>query len=341
MKLLACALGAAGAAALAVAAAAAFGPWPALSAAALCALWPSNAFYTSQNFKEAPTNLFAYLSLALLLPFATRREDRARAPRAAAGAACLILTGFYRSYVMLVVALALAAAFLAAWAARRAPRGRLGLGLAAALGGVVLFLPVSRAVTAHFFPGGMTVDPRNQPGIIPVTYEGNTARAYAPTSPRALGEFRRLRQEYDRQWAKNQMGREIGTQIYPEARFANWADVLAFLPKASFTVLFMPLPGLYPLDGKLGRLLAALENAFLLCLACLGLIGAARGPKTPPRLALLLVFFGMTAGSALLEFDLGSAGRHKLLYLPMLFPFAAEEALRLIKRGKDAARPIW
>jgi hypothetical protein len=39
-------------------------------------------------------------------------------------------------------------------------------------------------------------------------------------------------------------------------------------------------------------------------------------------------FLAMTAGSALMEFDLGSASRHKLLYLPMLFPFAAEEIIR-------------
>ena len=42
----------------------------------------------------------------------------------------------------------------------------------------------------------------------------------------------------------------------------------------------------------------------------------------------------MAAGAALLEPDLGSATRHKLLYLPMLFPFAVEELLRLHNRRK-------
>ena len=40
--------------------------------------------------------------------------------------------------------------------------------------------------------------------------------------------------------------------------------------------------------------------------------------------------------AALLEYDLGSAGRHQLMYLPMLFPFAAEEILRLLGRKEPA-----
>ena len=85
------------------------------------------------------------------------------------------------------------------------------------------------------------------------------------------------------------------------------------------------------MDGKIGRWAAAAENAALLLLALFAAAGAARGRKTPARLGLLAFFAVMTAGSALLEFDLGSAGRHKLLYLPMLFPFAAEETLRLLR----------
>jgi hypothetical protein len=52
--------------------------------------------------------------------------------------------------------------------------------------------------------------------------------------------------------------------------------------------------------------------------------GARRGASTPGRAALWGFFLAMTAGSALLEFDLGSASRHKLLYLPFLVPFGAE-----------------
>ena len=104
----------------------------------------------------------------------------------------------------------------------------------------------------------------------------------------------------------------------------------------AFTVLFMPLPGLYPLGRKIGRWAAAGENTALLALALLAAAGLGRGPKTPKRLALFAFFAAMTVGAALLEFDLGSAGRHKLLYLPMLFPFAAEEALRL-KDDKEPA----
>ena len=56
---------------------------------------------------------------------------------------------------------------------------------------------------------------------------------------------------------------------------------------------------------------------------------------TPSRVwpSMMRAFFAaMAAGASLLEFDLGSAGRHKLLYVPMLFPFAAEQARRLLQR---------
>jgi hypothetical protein len=132
------------------------------------------------------------------------------------------------------------------------------------------------------------------------------------------------------------LGREIGTQIYPAADFRTWGDVLAYLPKGSFAVLFMPLPGLYPMGGKIGRYAAAGENVILLLLSALAAVGFARGPKSPARLGLLAFFAAMTIGAALLEFDLGSAGRHKLLYLPMLFPFAAEEILRLLGRKEPS-----
>ncbi len=161
-----------------------------------------------------------------------------------------------------------------------------------------------------------------------------------PTSPEGITRARKWRQYTNRRATKRDENREIATQIYPDAEFKTWGDVLAYLPKGAFAVLFMPLPGLYPMDGKLGRYAAAGENIFLLVIAGLAVFGFVRGPKTPARLGLLAFFAAMTAGAALLEYDLGSAGRHKLLYLPMLFPFAAEEALRLYERATRRAQKI-
>ena len=337
MKLFNSILGALAVGALAAAAASAFGPAPALAAAAFCALWPSNVFYSSQNFKEAPTTLLAFLALAAFLPLLDERSSRRFwGALAAAGALCLLVAGFYRSYVMLTLSAALAASFLGACAVRRAAPRPLAFGLIVALGVPLAFLPVSRFATARAPGKTAASDPDALPQLIPTTYDAATERTFTPTSPHALSEFRRIRQESDRLKAQTLTGREIGTQILPDARFETWSDVIGFLPKGAFYVLFMPLPGLYPMAGKLGRLAAALENAALLILAGLAAVGVSRGPRTPARAAFLLFFLAMTAGSALLEFDLGSAGRHKLLYLPMLFPFAAEEILRLLGRKEPA-----
>lgn len=314
------------------------GSGPALAAAAAVAVWPSGVFYTSQNFKEAPTNLLAYAGAACAMLLLTRRARSGTAATllACGAVAALIATGFYRSYVLLALGASLTCAFSWEWARRRQERTPAALGLAAVLASLLLYLPASRAVIGILGAGSAVADPRLTPQLVPVTYSQRTDRAYYPTSPRALTEFRRLRQSSDRWWAQSQRHREIGTQLFPDARFETWLDVAAFLPKSAFYVLFMPLPGLYPMDGKVGRLLAAAENLVLLAIAALGVAGAVRGPKTPARLSLLAFFAVMTAGSALLEFDLGSAGRHKLLYLPMLFPFAAEEILRLLGRKEPA-----
>ena len=337
MKALNCILGAAAVAALAAAAATAFSPPAALMAAALFAVWPSNVFYTSQNFKEAPNALLVLLALCCLLPLSAGKEGRrGDSLLAAAGALFLLGAGFYRSYVMLTVVAALAASFVFAAVARRTSPRRIFLGLTAALSVPLLYHPVASLAAARLMGGNQNEDLRSDPVLVPVTYDETSEHVYAPTSPRAISEFRRLRQKIDRDVAVKLSAREIATQLFPDARFETWFDVLAFLPKASFYVAFMPLPGLYPIDGKLGRAAASFENLLLLALAGLAAAGALRGPRTPARLAMLLFFAMMTAGSALLEFDLGSAGRHKLLYLPMLFPFAAEEIFRLLGRKEPA-----
>ncbi len=337
MKALNCALGALGVVAVGATAALALGAASGLGTAALCAAWPSNVFYGSQNFKEAPTNLLAslaLLALAALLGSGPRRRTRAAALGAAAAAA-LLLTGFYRSYVMVVAAAAGAAAV--GWSAFSSRRWTAGLtaALVATLTAPAVFRPASTGLVSLWMSAPRGGDPRLQPQLLPVTYDAPTENTYRPTSPRGLSEFRRIRQESDMGWAQRHMQRDISSQIFPDARFRTWADVALFVPKGAFYALFMPLPGLYPMDGKVGRMLAAAENLLLLALALLGAAGALHGPKTPARVLLLLFFALMTGGSALLEFDLGSAGRHKLLFLPMLFPFAVEEALRLLGRKES------
>lgn len=308
----------------------------ALTAGLLVAVWPSHVFYTSQNLKEAPADLLAYLALGaafavLAAPPAGRAG--ARAGSLAMLTACLLGAGFYRSYVLLSVSAGLLLAF--ALTARERPwrTGSL-LGAAAVIAALSLYSWMSHRIVLYFEPRALSASDtqRLASRLIPVTYdEFDIGVVNRPTSPQGITAFRKSRQFADRRWAKHISKREIGTQIYPDATFDTWLDVLLYLPKGAFTVLFQPLPGLYPLDGKIGRYAAAGENLILLALSVLAGAGILRGPKTPARFGLLGFFAMMTAGAALLEFDLGSAGRHKLLYLPMLFPFATEEALRLYR----------
>lgn len=338
MKVIACLLGALALFALGLACAPACGPAAALAASALCAAWPSNVFYTSQNFKEAPTNLFAYIALAFLSALLSGRSGSARRSWlfAAAGASSLVAAGFFRSYVMLVAAAAGAAGAVWDWIRTRRVRMGVAASMAAAVLAPAMFVPVSKFVSTRWLAIPAALDPRLEPQIIPVTYNSSTTEAYLPMSPSGITMFRTIHQNADEGWARLYMSRTIGTQLFPGTVFKTWADLAAFVPKSAFYVLFMPLPGVYPMDHKLGRMLAGAENVLLLALAVLGAVGFARGRFTAPRVALACFFLMMAIGSALLEFDLGSAGRHKLLYLPMLFPFAAEELLRLLGRKEPA-----
>lgn len=304
----------------------------AAAAGLLMAVWPSHVFYTSQNLKESPTAFLAYaaLGLALAAGFEASSSLRRTAALSLAAALALLGAGFYRSYVMASIgAVLLAALALASLAASRRNSLTAAAAVAAALG---VYPSASRALLNSFHATALSEADkgRTQSHLIPVTFDNSDGqKIYRPTSPEGISRFRSSRQQADRKWAASRMDREIGTQIYPEQEFRSWLDVALYIPKGAFTALFMPLPGLYPMEGKLGRWASAGENVILLLLAVLGLLGAARGPKTPARLVPLGFFLAMTAGAALLEFDLGSAGRHKLLYLPMLFPFAAERMLRL------------
>lgn len=330
MKLLNGLLGALACAVLGAAFLPVFGPGPALTAAALCAAWPSNVFFTSQNLKEAPANLLAYLSIwGLTTLLAGRRLRPAAASLVAAGAVLALTAGaLYRAPTLLVLVASMA--LICAWtlAVDRKLPSIWALCLAAALAAPALYGPASRLLATRWLGAEGARDPDLRAQLIPSSW----LDGQRPLSPRGLTEFRRSQLEVDRQRALLDDGREIATQLFPQARFESWLDVAAFLPKGVFHALFMPLPGLYPLEGKIGRALAGAENILLLALSALGLWGAVCGPKTSSRALLLLFFGGAAAGAGLLEPDLGSAARHKLLFLPMLFPFAAEALRRSAAR---------
>ncbi len=331
VKLLNALLGSAAVTALAWAFSLIFSASAALWTGLLVAVWPSHVFYTSQNLKESPVDLLAYAALGTALTAALDEKiPLAHSARwALAAMLCVMGTGLYRSYVLVCVAgsLLLIMALRSIAPLSRARALTAGAFVAAAL---ALHPYASRALFKTLGPNDSgSVDSPLIPATQALDVTPQDDRIDRPTSPGGISRFRHWRQFSNRQWVLKNEGREIATQIYPEAHFETWDDVLAYLPKGAFAVLFMPLPGLYPMEGKPGRCAAAGENLILLVIAGLALVGFSRGKMSPERLGLAALFLAMTAGSALLEFDLGSAGRHKLLFMPMLFPFAIEEFFRL------------
>ncbi len=338
VKLLQAAIGALAVLAFYHLAACAAGPGPALAAAAVMAVWPTNVFITSQNFKDGPVALCVFAALALLARAMSLERGRDLARALVLAFVALIAVGFQRAYVMAVLA-AVAAPIGAAAAALRWRQGRPARAALLA-GATALAAPFAyQALARYVFNGPLAPSNsgRQELNILPITHDPKSDRLVSPLSPRRLSETRRIRQVSDQAWAHLYKGRRIGTQLFYGVEFNTWWDVAAFLPKGMFYALFMPLPGLYPLEGSLGRFIASLENVALLGLACLGLAGALRGAWTPERLLILGVFSAMAVGSGLLEFDLGSATRHRILYLPLLFPFASLP----VARRRGAGRPKW
>jgi hypothetical protein len=305
-----------------------FGPTAGPASAALIGFWPSHVFYTSQNFKEGLICGALMGAFLLLTPGADKPRGR-EFGGAAAGLALLMLLGFFRSYVMFLAAAALAAGAAAALLRRRGSRRAAALALSACLAAPILQQLSLRALLEGSLRPAVLSSAQAGTLNMPVIFNADNGKVVKPYSPRGISEFRRWRLHYDRENSLIFHKREISTQLFPDERMESWLDVLIFIPKASFHVLFMPLPGLYPMEGKLGRILASFENTGVLLIFVLGLVAALRGGLEPSRLGLLLFFAATTVASAFLEFDLGSAGRHKLMYVPMLIPFAVEEALRL------------
>ncbi|MBI3298609.1 MAG: hypothetical protein HYZ75_10625 [Elusimicrobia bacterium] len=124
-------------------------------------------------------------------------------------------------------------------------------------------------------------------------------------------------------------GRIPESRLFEGRWMRSWKDLAVFAPEAAFHAALMPLPGLYPMEGKRGRQAAAAENVGWLVFAVLAAFGLWRSRgRLDRRWAVLGVFAAATlAGSALFDLDLGAMARHKLQYLPLLF-LAAPLAFR-------------
>lgn len=309
----------------------AFGVPAALASGLFVAFWPSHAFYSSQIFKDPLVILGATSALAVASRMIAR--PAASVPALAGFFILLIATGLLRSYVMLAVAGSIA--FCAGWATLRRARGgrpwrAAALLFAVALATPVAFRPLSRWVWTVALPTTSGGEHPSDLTLVPASVDTKTGAVVRPLSPQSIAEFRRFRQEADRTWARQadrtwarqDDGREISTQLFYGERFESWLDVLKFLPRGAFYTLFMPLPGLYPIGGSVGRLLASVENSLLLLLAVLAALGIRRLGVDAARAVSLVFFLAMAGASSLLEVDLGSATRHRTLYFPMLLPFA-------------------
>lgn len=313
------------------AAAALFGRRAGLLTALAAAVWPSSVFYTSQNFKEAPG---LFLLAVVLASWATALAARTPARRAAlllCGATATALSAFLRPHLspFYLAAAAAGAAALLATRGSVALRPAVGLVAAAALGAAAYsaghraLAPVMHGPMDGATPVVRPVESIERPGV-----------EVRPNSPRGITEYRRVRMHGSRVWSRTFSKREIETEFFPDARFETWFDVAAFLPKASFYELFMPLPGLYPMAGKPGRILAAGENALALLGFCAAVAGFRRERRRAGAWVLAAFVAGVTPAAALLEFDLGSASRHRLQPLSTAVPLAAAWGARRLARRR-------
>lgn len=320
-----------------------FGPAAASLTGLVVAACPSFIFYSSQTFKDPFIVLFGTIALGLAM---RRLADPGPSwLELAVLWGAVVAAGLMRPHVMIVLAGAIA--FGAAWMALRRAKDRrpAALLLAAALAAPASYVPLSRALFTKVLPSPPGGEASAEAGLVPVAVERggvseltqpftpdnieelkrvrrDPVRDVRPYTPLGISEFRRIRQDEDRVWARRNGARDIGTQIFYGARFESWIDVLLFLPKGAFYASFMPLPGLYPIENKLGRLAASLENAAMLALALLALYGIRRSRLDAARAVPLCFFLAMTAVSGLFEVDLGSATRHRTLQFSMLLPFA-------------------
>ncbi|MFA6030804.1 MAG: hypothetical protein WC969_13180 [Elusimicrobiota bacterium] len=308
----------------------------ALLATLLLALWPTHVFYSSQNLKEAWMALAVvaavYFYLRPLSPSA-RGGVPSSCGQYALASASLVLCGLLRGHLIPILSAALfAAALLRGWERRGTPGGWRLPALAAVFiaATFITYRPLSTRIVKPLSASDLKYDAYFLKVATPPSDAVSPPQASPPPAvglrlpgPRWISDFRRLSQDHDREWANNNMERKIETQLFPDATFNTWRDLLFFAPKAAFYSLFMPLPGLYPMDGKLGRILASMENVLALLLFFFALAGLRRGFDRAVGFPLLALFSSIWLAYSIFEFDLGSATRHRMLYLPFLLPFAA------------------
>lgn len=315
----------------------------------MLALWPTNIFNSSQHFRTAPILLLTSLTFYLFLRcWARKSATEARTGRAqvflALGALTLAFTGLYRPYVMaLAAASLLTGCAVFALKARRDKR-RLGLMLASGLwvlAGLALSRPLYSALAVRVIgreaAASHGLAARREPA------SGSSSSLPAATAPKknssrfsaeALSEFRHRRHVSDQVYARDNMNRKIGSQIFPDETFHSWWDVIVFIPKGTFYAALMPLPGLYPMQGKIGRIVASLEN--LVLLSCLGLAlwGWRRARGLFPLFWTLAAFFCATSlFYGFFELDLGAASRHRLQHFPAVLLPAALALWHMLPSG--------
>lgn len=304
---------------LAAVAACEVGAGAALAAAAAWSVWPSALFYTSQNLKEPWVFSGCAVGLAAAAVILRGRADGRRAAACVAALAC---AGLLRSYALAAACLAIFLAGMRSGLSRPSRRAA-GLALASAFLALSAWKISSWALFAGPLRTSGVEDPEMRALLVPKTYHPSTGQTISIFDPKSISDFRRTRQEHDRLWARRRQKREIQTQILPDAAFETWPEALLFMPRAVFQVLFAPLPGLHPIDGRAARAVAAAENSALLLLTAAAAWGLLRSRELQPGVLIGVLFFAIMAlGTAPFEFDLGSATRHKIVYFPMILPLA-------------------
>lgn len=306
----------------------------------LLALWPSHAFVSSQNTKEALCLLLIAVAALCYGAYLDRLGRKTWDPRGlallAGGAAVLMILSLFKSVFLLIFCAGAALGLLAAarTGAWRRPAFALAwaLGAAALAAPVLAYRPFSEYVYTNLFKPHPELADRamDEVSLLPNSHNG---RGFLPRTPRDISQFRDHRQRGNQIHADKTMGRRVQTELFHGLAFESWRDVALHIPRGAFYALFMPLPGLYPMDGSAGRLLAALENTLLLALFSAALYGWLWGVRPPLAWLAAGLFLAPCLASAIFEFDLGSAGRHKLEYLPFILLFAFRAPLRFF-RGK-------
>jgi hypothetical protein len=119
---------------------------------------------------------------------------------------------------------------------------------------------------------------------------------------------------------QNDIGKGAGTAI-ANVTFNSWFDVVRYLPKGFITVIFMPLPGLYPI-ANVFQMVGALENLFVLILFYKSVQGFYLKKNKNNRDYFIIIWVTLIiVYSSIFLPDLGSATRQKIIFLPFLLLF--------------------